>query len=114
MCTVLLVVMNRGLTVMNQKINDSRLFGCSKVKKSQQKSSVLEVFRKRWSRHLCQNWVILQQFLLMSKELLLRIGIPPFVCQKASPSFEKSTPKEESSSTKTMQAHTQPKKQGSI
>ncbi|CAH1955245.1 unnamed protein product [Acanthoscelides obtectus] len=39
---------------MNQKINDSRLFGCSKVKKSQQKPSVLEVFRKRWSRHLCQ------------------------------------------------------------
>ncbi|CAH1956330.1 unnamed protein product [Acanthoscelides obtectus] len=36
MCTALLVVMNRGFTVMNQKINDSRLFGCSKVKKSQQ------------------------------------------------------------------------------
>ncbi|CAH1982957.1 unnamed protein product [Acanthoscelides obtectus] len=32
MCTALLVVMNRGFTVMNQKINDSRLFGCSKVK----------------------------------------------------------------------------------
>ncbi|CAH2002547.1 unnamed protein product [Acanthoscelides obtectus] len=45
----------------------------------------------------------------MSKELLLRIGIPPFVCQKSSPSLEKSTPKEESSSTKTMQARTQPK-----
>ncbi|CAH1992603.1 unnamed protein product, partial [Acanthoscelides obtectus] len=27
----------------------------------------------------------------MSKELLLRIGIPSFVCQKSSPSFEKST-----------------------
>ncbi|CAH1984933.1 unnamed protein product [Acanthoscelides obtectus] len=37
----------------------------------------------------------------MSKELLLRIGIPPFVCQKSSTSFEKLTPKEESSSTKT-------------
>ncbi|CAH1980595.1 unnamed protein product [Acanthoscelides obtectus] len=47
----------------------------------------------------------------MSKELLLRIGIPPFVCQKSSPSFEKSTPKQESSSTKTMQARTQPKNQ---
>ncbi|CAH1976285.1 unnamed protein product [Acanthoscelides obtectus] len=23
--------MNRGFTVMNQKINDSRLFGCSKI-----------------------------------------------------------------------------------
>ncbi|CAH1953443.1 unnamed protein product [Acanthoscelides obtectus] len=80
MCTALLVVMNRGSTVMNQKINDSRLFGCSKVKKSQQKASVLEVFRKRSSRHLCQKRVILQQFLLMSNELLLRIGIPPFVC----------------------------------
>ncbi|CAH1982325.1 unnamed protein product [Acanthoscelides obtectus] len=45
---------------------------------------------------------ILQQFLLMSKELLLQIGIPPFVCQKSSPSFEKSTPKEKSSSTKTI------------
>ncbi|CAH1999648.1 unnamed protein product [Acanthoscelides obtectus] len=45
----------------------------------------------------------------MSKELLLRIGIPPFVCQKSSPSFEKSTPREESSSTKTMQARTHPK-----
>ncbi|CAH1956178.1 unnamed protein product [Acanthoscelides obtectus] len=45
----------------------------------------------------------------MGKELLLRIGIPPFVCQKSSPSFEKSTPKEESSSTKTMQACTSPK-----
>ncbi|CAH2008581.1 unnamed protein product [Acanthoscelides obtectus] len=43
-------------------------------------------------------------------KLLLRIGIPPFVCQKSSPSFEKSTPKEESSSTKTMQARIQPKK----
>ncbi|CAH2011269.1 unnamed protein product [Acanthoscelides obtectus] len=64
MCTALLVVTNRGFTVMKQKINDSRLFGCSKVKKSQQKSSVLEVFRKR---HLCQKRVILQQFLLMSK-----------------------------------------------
>ncbi|CAH1973931.1 unnamed protein product [Acanthoscelides obtectus] len=51
---------------------------------------------------------------VMSKELLLRIGIPPFLCQKSSTSFEKSTPKEESSSTKTMQARTQPKKQGSI
>ncbi|CAH1977184.1 unnamed protein product [Acanthoscelides obtectus] len=40
---------------------------------------------------------------------LLRIGIPSFVCQKSSPSFEKSTPKEESSSAKTF-----PKKQGSI
>ncbi|CAH1996186.1 unnamed protein product, partial [Acanthoscelides obtectus] len=66
MCTALLVVINREFTVMNQKINDSRLFGCSKVKKSQQKSSVLEVFRKRWSLHLCQKRVILQQFLLMS------------------------------------------------
>ncbi|CAH2000994.1 unnamed protein product [Acanthoscelides obtectus] len=36
----------------------------------------------------------------MSKELLLRIGIPPFVCQKSSPSFEKSTPKQESSATR--------------
>ncbi|CAH1956157.1 unnamed protein product, partial [Acanthoscelides obtectus] len=77
MCTALLEVTNRGFTVMNQKINDSRLFGCSKVKKSQQQSSVLEVFRKRWSRHLCQK----QKFLLMNKELLLQIGIPPFVCQ---------------------------------
>ncbi|CAH1992500.1 unnamed protein product [Acanthoscelides obtectus] len=40
--------------------------------------------------------------------------VATFVCQKSSPSFEKSTPKEESSSTKTMQARTQPKKQGSI
>ncbi|CAH1959870.1 unnamed protein product [Acanthoscelides obtectus] len=67
MCTALLVVMNLGFTVMNQKINDSRLFGCSKVKKSQQKSSVLEMFRKRWSRHLCQKRIILQQFLLRAK-----------------------------------------------
>ncbi|CAH2007960.1 unnamed protein product [Acanthoscelides obtectus] len=65
-------------------------------------------------KHLCQKRVILQQFLLMSKELLLRIGIPPFVCQKSSPSFEKSTPKEESTSPTTMQTRTQPKKQGSI
>ncbi|CAH1982915.1 unnamed protein product [Acanthoscelides obtectus] len=36
----------------------------------------------------------------MSKELLLRIGMPPFLCQKSSPSFEKSTPNEESSTTK--------------
>ncbi|CAH1994549.1 unnamed protein product [Acanthoscelides obtectus] len=44
-----------------------------------------------------------------SRIYCLRIGIPPFVCQKSSPNFEKSTPKEESSSTRT-----QPKKQGSI
>ncbi|CAH1987123.1 unnamed protein product [Acanthoscelides obtectus] len=52
--------------------------------------------------------------ILLNEQRTVSADIPPFVCQKSSPSFEKSNPKEESSSTKTMQARTQPKKQGSI